>query len=125
MEKDDRMTEAGKTYISDEVVSVIARSAAEQIEGVHQIGESSLRGMLSRLGGSKGIASEVGLKEAAVDIEVVVEFGYPIKVLADNLRRQIIESVEFMTGRKVVEVNVHIVDVHIPKVEKRQKRLLE
>ena len=107
------------------IVSIIARVAAEQIEGVHQIGDSTLRGMMARFGRHKGVESEVGLKEAAVDIEVIVEFGYPIKSLADSLRTQIIDSVEYMTGRKVVEVNVHIVDVYIPKTEKRQKRQLE
>ena len=117
--------ERGKTYIADEVISIIARIAAEQVEGVHQIGDSNLRGMIARLGRSKGIESEVGLKEAAVDIEVVVEYGYPIKQVAEALRSQIIDNVELMTGRKVIEVNVHIVDVYIPKVEKRTKRQLE
>lgn len=118
---DDR----GKTYISDDVISIIARIAAEQVEGVYQIGESNLRGMIARLGRSKGIESEVGLKEAAVDIEIVVIYGYPVKQIADTLRGQIIENVEYMTGRKVIEVNVHVVDVHIPKAEKRSKRQLE
>jgi uncharacterized alkaline shock family protein YloU len=118
-------TERGKTYISDEVVSIIARIAAEQVEGVHQIGDSSLRGMFARLGRSPGIDSDVGLKEAAVDVEIVVTYGYPIKVLAEQLRRTIIESVEFMTGRKVVEVNIHVVDVHVPRAEKKAKRELE
>ena len=115
----------GKTYIADEVVSVIARLAAEQVEGVHHLGESSLKGMIARMGRTRGIESEVGLTEAAVDIEVVVKFGYPIKQVAEVLRSQVIDSVEFMTGRKVVEVNIYVVDVHIPKVEKRTKRQLE
>ena len=119
------IAERGKTYIADDVVSIIARIAAEQVEGVHQIGESNLRGMIARLGRSKGVESEVGLKEAAVDIEVVVEYGYPIKKVAQELRAQIIENVEYMTGRSVVEVNVHVVDVYIPKTEKQAKRQLE
>jgi len=115
----------GKTFISDEVISIIARIAAEQVEGVYQIGDSSLRGMFARLGRSSGIDSDVGLKEAAVDVDIVVEYGYPIKILSDELRRSIIESVEYMTGRKVVEVNIHVVDVHIPKAEKTSRRELE
>jgi uncharacterized alkaline shock family protein YloU len=115
----------GKTVIADEVVSVVARIAAEQVEGVHQIGESSLRGVFSRLGRTGGVESEVGLKEAAVDIDLVVEFGFPIGKVAETLRRQIIESVEYMTGRTVVEVNINVVDVHVPKVEQSAKRRLE
>lgn len=116
----------GKTTISDEVVSVIARIAAEEVEGVHQIGSSSLRGVFSR-GRHVGVEAEVGLKEAAVDVDLIVTYGYPIPTIAETLRRQIIEQVEFMTGRRVVEVNVNVVDVHLPKAEasKAQRRQLE
>jgi uncharacterized alkaline shock family protein YloU len=29
-----------------------------------------------------------------------------------------------MTGRSMVEVNVHVVDIHVPKVERRSRREL-
>jgi uncharacterized alkaline shock family protein YloU len=116
----------GKTTISDEVVSVIARIAAEEVDGVHQIGASSLRGVFSR-GRHVGVEAEVGLKEAAVDIDLIVIYGYPIPTIAETMRQQIIEQVEFMTGRRVVEVNVNVVDVHVPRVEaaKSSRRQLE
>jgi uncharacterized alkaline shock family protein YloU len=115
----------GKTFISDEVVSVIARLAAEQVEGIHQIGLSSFRSMLSRFGRHRGVESEVGLKEAAIDIDVTVIFGYPIRELAQELREVIIDSVERMTGRQVVEVNINVNDVHVPGREQRTRRQLE
>ena len=115
----------GKTWIADEVVSIIAQIAAEQVEGVHQLGESNLRSMLPKLGRHRGVESEVGLKEAAIDIEVVVTFGYPIWQVADTIREQVIESVEHMTRRRVVEVNIHIVDVHVPKVAARPSRRVQ
>ena len=115
----------GHTYIADSVVSLIARIAAEQVDGIHQIGESTLRGLISRMGRSPGVASEVGLKEAAVDVDVIVEYGFPIKEVADELRRHVIESVEFMTGRQVVEVNIHVMDIHVPKPEKQTRRRLD
>lgn len=116
----------GKTFISDEVVSVIARLAAETTEGIYSIGQSNLRTLLSRLGRHHGIDSEVGMREAAVDVEVVVEFGYPIREVAQNLRETIIETVERMTGRTVVEVDISVVDVHVESrgSEKSTKRQL-
>ncbi len=111
----------GKTYIADEVVSVIARIAAEEVEGVHQLGDSSLRGVISRLGRTSGIGAEVGFKEAAIDVDVVVEFGFQITKVTDDLRNSIIDSVEYMTGRKVVEVNINVVDVYVPRVEVETK----
>jgi uncharacterized alkaline shock family protein YloU len=116
----------GKTTINDEVVSVIARIAAEEVEGVRQIGASNLRSVFSR-GRHLGVEAEVGLKEAAVDVDLIVAYGYPIPQIAQALRRRIIEQVEFMTGRRVVEVNVHVIDVHVPKTEAptQQRRQLE
>ena len=121
----DDADERGRTFISDEVVSVIARIAAEQVEGIHSIGEPSLRNLISRMGRSHGVAAEVGMKEAAVDVEIIVEFGYPIKDVAQTLRRHVIETIESMTGRRVIEVDVHVVDVFIPKPERRTRRQLE
>ncbi|MGM0574742.1 MAG: Asp23/Gls24 family envelope stress response protein [Myxococcota bacterium] len=115
----------GKTWIADEVISVIARITAEQVDGVHQLGESSLRSMLPRSSRHWGVASEVGLKEAAIDVEVVVEFGYPIWQVADTMRREVIDTIEHMTGRRVVEVNISVVDVHVPKVEHHPRRRVQ
>ena len=114
----------GKTFIADEVVSIIARHAAERIEGIFRIGESSFRSLLSRFGRHHGVASEVGLREAAVDLEIVVEFGYPIRELAEELRAEVILTVEQMTGRRVVEVNVSVIDVHLPGTEQKRRREL-
>jgi uncharacterized alkaline shock family protein YloU len=115
----------GKTFIQDDVVSVIARIAAEQVPGVHQIGESSLRNIMARLGRHAGVEAEVGQQEAAVDVQIVVEFGFAIREVAEELRARVIDTVESMTGRRVVEVNVFVVDVHIPKVERKPHRNLE
>jgi uncharacterized alkaline shock family protein YloU len=117
--------ERGSTYIEDDVVSVIARIAAEQVPGIHKLGDSSLRRIVSRLGRHHGVDSEVGMKQAAVDLEIVVEFGYSIVDVAQELRERVIETVESMTGRSVVEVNVFVIDVNVPKVETRHRRQLE
>ncbi len=113
----------GRTQIEDEVVSVISRIAAEQVQGIHKIGESALRGVFAKR--THGVTSEVGTKEAAIDIEIVIEFGFPIRDVAEDLREQVINSVETMTGTRVVEVNVFVVDVYIPRTERRHRRDLE
>ena len=115
----------GRTYIDDEVVAIIARLAAENVEGVHQLGESSLRAMFSGSRRHQGVDAEVGMKEAAVDVEIIVEFGYPIRAVSQKLRQEIIESVERMAGRSVVEVNVYVIDVHVSKPERHRRRELE
>ncbi|MBW2731262.1 MAG: Asp23/Gls24 family envelope stress response protein [Deltaproteobacteria bacterium] len=115
----------GKTYVEDEVVSVIARIAAEEVPGVHKIGGSNLRQIMSRFGRHHGVDAEVGMEEAAVDVEIVVDFGHPIRDVAEEMRERVILAVESMTGRRVVEVNIFVVDVHVAKTESRSRRQLE
>lgn len=121
----DSSSSRGQTFVEDEVVSIIARIAAEQVEGVHRLGESSLRTLFSRFGRSHGVDAEVGMKEAAIDVEVVVEFGYPIRDVANGIRARVIQVVEEMVGRSVLEVNVYVIDIHTPAVESRRRRTLE
>jgi uncharacterized alkaline shock family protein YloU len=115
--------ERGRTVIDDEVVSVIARLAAESVEGVHQLGNSTLRALFSGAYRHPGVDSEVGMREAAVDVEIVAEFGYPIRAVSRELRQRIIDAVEHMAGRRVVEVNVYVVDVHVGKTGRRRREL--
>lgn len=118
-------TGRGQTRIADEVVSVIARIAADEVEGIHQIAESTFTGVLRRLGRHAGVSSEVGYEEAAIDVSIVVEYGFPVMHVAESLRTHIIDVVQHMTGIRVVEVNIDVHDVYVPKSRQRKRRKLE
>lgn len=60
------------------------------------------------------MAVEVGEKQAAVDLELLVEYGVSIVDLAQAVRRNVISSIERMTGLEVVEVNLSVNDIHLP-----------
>ncbi len=60
------------------------------------------------------MAVAVGERQAAVDLTVVVEYGVAITELARAVRRNVISSLEQMTGLEVVEVNINVVDLHLP-----------
>ena len=113
--------ERGRTSIAVGVVEKIAGMAARDVEGIHALGSGS-RGfgaVRERVPGtksnvSKGVKAEVGEKQAALDIELVVEYGVPIAELASAVRANVIGSVERMTGLQVVEVNIAVNDVHLP-----------
>jgi uncharacterized alkaline shock family protein YloU len=111
----------GKTSIADVVVSKIAGIATREIPGVHALGGGAARavGMLrERIPGSKtnlsqGVSVEVGEQQAAVDIELVAEYGVSIADLATEIRENVISAVERMTGLEVTEVNISVTDVHL------------
>jgi uncharacterized alkaline shock family protein YloU len=121
-------TAAGKTTIAASVVQKIAGIAAREISGVHSMGGGVSRAfgaIRERIpgGGSTGatnvagVAVEVGEKQAAVDLDIVVEYGASIVELARAVRRNVITAVERMTGLEVIEVNIAVNDIHLPEVD--------
>jgi uncharacterized alkaline shock family protein YloU len=108
-------TDRGITTISDDVVSKVAGYACREVEGVANLG-SQFRRLLGRVKpGSdsltQGVNVEVGTKEAAIDLVMVVRYGYPIPDLAQTVRENVIAKVESATGLSVVEVNLEVDDV--------------
>ncbi|MGQ0576369.1 MAG: Asp23/Gls24 family envelope stress response protein [Pseudonocardia sp.] len=112
----------GHTRIADTVVSKIAGLATREIGGVYALGGGAARALgaiRERIPGassnvSQGVAVEVGEKQAAIDLDIVVEYGVPISDLATAIRRNVIQAIERMTGLEVVEVNITVNDVNIP-----------
>ena len=112
----------GVTTIADTVVSKIAGIAARDISGVHALGGGAARAvgaLRERIPGgrtnhSQGVSVEVGERQAAIDVELIAEYGVAIGDLAAAVRRNVIASVERMTGLEVTEVNVEVQDVHVP-----------
>lgn len=111
----------GKTSIADTVVSKIAGIATREVSGVFALGGGASRAMgalRERIPGastnhSQGVTVEVGEKQAAVDVDIVAEYGVAIADLATGIRRNVIAAVERMTGLEVTEVNIAVNDVHL------------
>ena len=104
------------------MVSKVAGIAAREVSGVYDLGGGASRvvgALRERIPGtgtnlSQGVSVEVGEKQAAVDIDVVAEYGVSIADLAAGLRRNVIGAIQRMTGLEVTEVNVTVHDVHLP-----------
>ncbi len=119
----DLVTSQGKTSIADSVVQKIAGISAREVSGVHNLGGGASRtfgSIKERIPGSsgpstsQGVSVEVGEKQAAIDLDVVVEYGVAIADLAQSIRRNVINAVERMTGLQVTEVNISVDDIYIP-----------
>ncbi|WUH95406.1 Asp23/Gls24 family envelope stress response protein [Streptomyces sp. NBC_00433] len=112
---------AGKTTIADSVVAVIAGIAAREVDGVHTMGGGASRAVgavrdtMSRSTDfTRGVKVEVGEKQAAVDLDIVVLYGTEIADAAAQIRSHVANAVERMTGLEVVEINVNVRDVYVP-----------
>ncbi|UGT61925.1 Asp23/Gls24 family envelope stress response protein [Nocardia asteroides] len=115
------VTEQGTTTITDVVVRKIAGLATREVSGVHDLGGGAARALgalRERIPGAsagigQGVSVEVGEAQAAVDVQLVVEYGAAIAELAKAVRRNVVTAIERMTGLEVVEVNITVDDVFI------------
>jgi uncharacterized alkaline shock family protein YloU len=57
---------------------------------------------------------EVGERQTAIDLDLVVEYGVSVMDVAQDVRENVVGAVERITGLEVVEVNVTVNDVHLP-----------
>jgi uncharacterized alkaline shock family protein YloU len=117
------VSERGSTIISDSVVSQIAGMAAQEVEGVHMGGSASRAAgsILSSITGSdsqtRGVSTEVGTVETAIDLTMEIEYGRNILQTVEEVRRTISERVQNMTGLRVTELNATINDIVFPEGE--------
>jgi len=117
----DASGDVGHVRISDEVVGVIAGIAATEVEGVVGMAGGLVGGiteMLGRRNLAKGVRVEVGEREAAIDLYIIVEYGVRIPRVAQRVQENVKRAVESMTGLEVVSVNIHIQGVAFPSEEK-------
>jgi uncharacterized alkaline shock family protein YloU len=119
------ITDRGRTTIADGVVAKIAGIAAREVSGVYNMGSGSARAVgaiRDRIGDAvgggatgsspmQGVKVEVGERQAAIDLDLVVEYGVPIADVAESVRSNVATKVGRMTGLEVAEVNIYIDDV--------------
>ncbi|MGP4003240.1 Asp23/Gls24 family envelope stress response protein [Streptomyces sp. 8N706] len=121
--------ERGKTSIADNVVTKIAGMAAREVPGIHALGGGMARtlgAVRERAPGTRpsvtqGVKAEVGERQTAIDLDVVVEYGVAITDVAADVRENVISALERMTGLEVVEVNIAVDDVHLPDEEEPEE----
>jgi uncharacterized alkaline shock family protein YloU len=114
-------TERGQTTIADAVVTKVASTAAREVRGVHDLGGGVSRALgtvTQRVGvgdeRTQGTSVEVGEREAAVDLTLVIDYGESIPRVSQAVRDNVIKRIEGITGLVVTEVNVTVNDLYFP-----------
>ncbi len=119
--------ESGTIRIASEVVKIIAGLAASEVKGVAGMSGGMVDGfaeLLKKKSLAKGVKVEVGEKQCAIDLFVVIEYGAKIPDIAYQVQENVKRAVESMTGLEVVEVNVHIQGVELRNEETNESRIL-
>ncbi|MGL5414271.1 Asp23/Gls24 family envelope stress response protein [uncultured Clostridium sp.] len=110
----------GVVKISDEVVSVIAGIAAEEIDGILEFQNgvtSNISQMLKGKKKSSGKAVKVSLEEDRAKIEMAVTVKYGVKILdvIGQVQENVKRTVEAMTGLEVSTVDVYVQNIYVEK----------
>lgn len=111
----------GEVKIADDVVAMIASLASNEIEGVSSLVGNFANDIMSKVGRknlAKGAKVELNGKEVHVSVSLVVEYGYNIPSTCGKVQERVKSAIENMTGLKVIDVDVRIVGINMPKEKK-------
>ena len=114
-------SERGTTSLGNTVVTKVAAIAAREIGGVHDLGGGVARaigGATGRVGmgteATRGVSVEVGSRQAAVDLSLVLEYGVSIPEVTEAVRDNVIKRIEGITGLEITEVDISVNDLYFP-----------
>ena len=110
----------GETEINDEVVGAIAGVAAREIEGVSSLGSSSIRRAIAERVGSlekraRGVGVEAGRREAILDVDLRVIYGFSIPETVVKVRHNVARRVLELCGLVAKEININVVGIEFPE----------
>lgn len=102
------------TY-DDKVIEKIVGHALENVGGLLAVTGGFFSNIKNNLVNSDsvtdGVSVEIGTKEVAVDLAIVVEYGKDIPAIVESIKAIVAQNVASMTHLKVIEVNVNVVDI--------------
>lgn len=99
----------GQIQIADEVIGVIAVTAALEVEGV--VAGSHGKGItefFGKKGHTKCVKVAKDENEAVLDMEIIIKFDTKVQKVAREVQERVKSTVETMTGLDVVVVNVSV-----------------
>lgn len=110
------MTEMKSTVTyEDKVIEKIVGRALENIDGLLAVRGGFFENLKEKLVNSDdvttGVNVEVGKKEVATDLDIIVEYDKDIPEIAEGIKTTVVQNIEEVTHLKVIEININVVDI--------------
>ena len=102
----------GKTTVSPEVLTTIARLSALEVQGVSHFAE--VAGGVNRFfkrGAGDGVRIEAKDNMVLVDLHLILKPDINIREVSRNVQQNVTRAIQEMVGMDVGEVNIHIEDI--------------
>ncbi len=109
----------GQIQIADEVIAVIAGTAASEVDGV-VTNTGGFGPDFGKKNMSKGVKVTVNGNEVKIDLTISVKFGYKIQDVSSDVQKKVKTAIETMTGLFACEVNVNVASVQMEKTSKQK-----
>ena len=117
-----KMKESGKITVSKEVVATIAALETMKNKGVVGIA-SGYKGksvnILPKNDFDKGVEVWMSSGEATVTISIITHYEAGIYKVATEVQKKVKDSLQSMTGLKVLKVNINVLGVKFKEKEKK------
>lgn len=108
---------SGSVHITEDVIISIASVETNNIDGIYEIPVNMVERISNRYT-SKDIDVNIDDNNVYLTIKTAVEYGKDIVSIANLVQEKVRDKIELMTGLNVMEVNVIITNVVIPKEPK-------
>lgn len=109
---------SGLIQIADEVIAIIAGTAALEIEGVSGMVGNFAGGIIEKLGKknlAKGVDINVEGNLVTIELSIIIKFGYKIQEVSAEVQKRVKTAIETMTGLSASAVNINVVGLDFEK----------
>ncbi|MBO6137751.1 MAG: Asp23/Gls24 family envelope stress response protein [Lachnospiraceae bacterium] len=124
MEKENQKVESyvlaktgtGVVKIADDVVSVIAALAAQEVEGVAAMAGGfgkKIMGYVGHKSPNTGVRIDVDKGRVNAYIAIDIKYGYSIPDVSKRVQEKVKSGIETMTGFTVESVNIRVEQIQI------------
>lgn len=110
-DKSNEYNNAGQIEIAEEVIAVIAVTAALEVEGVATTVSKSFVEFFGKKTQTKCIKIEKDENSISVNLDVIVQFGTKVLEVAEKVQNKVKNALETMTGMTVDSVNIAITGI--------------
>ncbi|CAK1255066.1 Uncharacterized conserved protein YloU [Fructobacillus tropaeoli] len=119
----------GELSFEDKVIQKIIAHSIENVDGLLDVNGSLFSNIAGKVvnndNKTSGISVEIGKKQVAFDMSIIVEYGKDIPTIYDSIKKISAEHILESTNLELVEVNVTVVDIKTLEEHKKDSVSLQ